>query len=211
MKALMINSFKKEKKKIIAYIFLVIFIITFKTIGKNIPEFSIFAGEAFSILFVFCILISYALGLIATDRLMIDKKMSYLLTLKASRKDLVNEKFLSVLTNLIINFVTIVYVLQGTKIDDYTFKTMAFIILMFMIMYMMILPIYIKFEKSRVYSIFFLFPIIIPLLDKLGINPLKFTKRIVESSNNFWLISFPIIFILIIYIASIILVEKKDF
>lgn len=107
MKILLLNDFKIRKKFIIVYFIFIGIIFALKSLGLFSEEFSFFADKAFAVLFMSALLIHYALYIISSEGMILDKSKPYLLTLGASRRDLINVKFLKVLIIFIIDSILV--------------------------------------------------------------------------------------------------------
>ena len=190
MKILLKNDFKIRKKIIIVYLIFIAMIFVIKSLGLYTKELSFFGEKPFALLFLVAILLHYILYVISSEGMIIDKSKPYLLTLGASRADIINVKFLKVLSIFIGLFITI-YV-------------MAY--------YLISIPIYLYFgQTSGVGTIFTSSPALLPLLDKLGRNPAGFFLGIIKRTSSLKLTLFLLAFVITIYIISRLLGERKDY
>lgn len=212
MKLLLLNDFKIRKKFIIVYFIFIGIIFALKSLGLFSEEFSFFADKAFAVLFMSALLIHYVLYIISSEGMILDKSKPYLLTLGVSRRDLINVKFLKVLMIFIIDAILIYYIMQKVEINGIEFNLGFFIMLFVMAYYLISIPIYLYFgQTSGVGTMFTSSPALLPILDKFGKNPAGFFIGIIKGSSNLVLSLSLIIFIIIIYAASRIIAEKKDF
>jgi hypothetical protein len=212
MKILLLNNFKIRKKFIISYFIFIGIVFALKSLGLFSQEFSLFADKAFAILFMSALLVHYVLYIISSEGMVVDKSKPYFLSLGTSRRDIINEKFLKVLMIFIIDAFLIAYVLQNVEMKGKEFKVGFFFVLFIMAYYLINIPIYLYFgQNSGVGTIFTSLPAFLPLLGSIGKNPSRFFIEVIEGRSNLVLFSSLIIFILIIYIISRILAERKDF
>ncbi|NMW85181.1 hypothetical protein HKO22_05415 [Peptoniphilus sp. AGMB00490] len=212
MKILLLNDFKIRKKFIIVYFIFIGIIFALKSLGLFSEEFSFFADKAFAVLFMSALLIHYVLYIISSEGMIVDKSKPYLLTLGASRRDLINVKFLKVLIIFIIDSILVFYIMQEVEINGMDFNLGFFIVLFLMAYYLISIPIYLYFgQTSGVGTMFTSSPALLPILDKFGKDPTGFFIGIIKGSSNLVLSLSLIIFIIIIYAAARIIAEKKDF
>lgn len=212
MKLLLLNDFKIRKKFIIAYFIFIAMIFSLKTIGLKSVEFSFYSDRAFTLFFIISLLIHYVLYIISSEGMIIDKSKPYLLTLGSTRADLINVKFIKILMIFIIDSILIYYIMQDVEINGIEFNLGFFIMLFVMAYYLISIPIYLYFgHTSGIGTIFTSSPALLPILDKFGKNPAGFFIGIINRSSNLVLSLSLIIFIIIIYTVSRIIVEKKDF
>lgn len=212
MKLLLKNDFKIRKKFIIAYFIFIAMIFSLKTIGLKSVEFSFYSDRAFTLLFIISLLIHYVLYIISSEGMIIDKSKPYLLTLGSTRADLINVKFIKILMIFIIDSILIYYIMQDVEINGIEFNLGFFIMLFVMAYYLISIPIYLYFgHTSGIGTIFTSSPALLPILDKFGKNPAVFFIGIINRSSKLVLSLSLIIFIIIIYTVSRIIVEKKDF
>ncbi len=212
MKILLKNDFKIRKKFIIAYFIFIAMIFVIKSLGLFTKEFSFFAEKPFALLFLVAILLHYVLYLISSEGMIIDKSKPYLLTLGASRADIINVKFLKVLSIFIIDGLLMTYILQNVELNGLEFKVGLFITIYVMAYYLISIPIYIYFgQTSGVGTIFTSSPALLPLLDRLGRNPAGFFLGIIKRTSSLKLTLFLLAFVITIYIISRLLGERKDY
>lgn len=212
MKILLLNNFKIRKKFIISYFIFIGIVFALKSLGLFSQEFSLFADKAFAILFMSALLVHYVLYIISSEGMVVDKIKPYFLSLGTSRRDIINEKFLKVLMIFIIDAFLIAYVLQNVEMKGKEFKVGFFFVLFIMAYYLINIPIYLYFgQNSGVGTTFTSLPAFLPLLGSIGNNPSRFFIEVIEGRSSLVLFSSLIIFILIIYIISRILAERKDF
>lgn len=212
MKLLLLNDFKIRKKFMVAYLIFIANIFVVKSLGLFTKEFSFFAEKPFALLFLVAILIHYALYVISSEGMIIDKSKPYLLTLGASRADIINVKFLKVLSIFIIDSLLMTYILQNVELNGLEFKVGLFVTIYVMAYYLIGIPIYLYFgQTSGVGTIFTSSPALLPLLDKFGKNPAGFFVEIVKGTSSIKLSIFLLIFVITIYIISRIIVERKDY
>lgn len=212
MKILLKNDFKIRKKFIIAYLIFIAMIFVIKSLGLFTKEFSFFAEKPFALLFLVTILLHYVLYVISSEGMIIDKSKPYLLTLGASRADIINVKFLKVLSIFIIDGLLMTYILQNVELNGFEFKVGLFITIYVMAYYLISIPIYIYFgQTSGVGTIFTSSPALLPLLDRLGRNPAGFFLGIIKRTSSLKLTLFLLAFVITIYIISRILGERKDY
>lgn len=212
MKILLLNDFKIRKKFIIVYFIFIGIIFALKSLGLFSEKFSFFADKAFAVLFVSAILIHYVLYIISSEGMILDKSKPYLLTLGASRRDLINVKFLKVLMIFIIDSILVFYIMQEVEINGMDFNLGFFIVLFLMAYYLISIPIYLYFgQTSGVGTIFTSSPALIPIFDKFEANPAGFFVGMIKGTSSFKLILILFIFVTIIYTISRIIAERKDF
>lgn len=129
-----------------------------------------------------------------------------------SRADIINVKFLKVLSIFIIDSLLMTYILQNVEINGLEFKVGLFVILYVMVYYLIGIPIYLYFgQTSGMGTIFTLSPALLPLLDKIGKNPAGFFLGIIKNTSSLKLSFFLIIFVVAIYIIARIIGERKDY
>lgn len=212
MKILLKNDFKIRKKFIIAYLIFIAMIFVIKSLGLFTKEFSFFAEKTFALFFLVTILLHYVLYVISSEGMIIDKSKPYILTLGASRADIINVKFLKVLSIFIIDGLLMTFILQNVELNGFEFKVGLFITIYVMAYYLISIPIYIYFgQTSGVGTIFTSSPALLPLLDKLGRNPAGFFLGIIKRTSSLKLTLFLLAFVITIYIISRILGERKDY
>lgn len=212
MKILLKNDFKIRKKFIIVYLIFIAMIFVIKSLGLYTKELSFFGEKPFALLFLVAILLHYVLYVISSEGMIIDKSKPYLLTLGASRADIINVKFLKVLSIFIIDGLLMTFILQNVELNGLEFKVGLFVTLYVMAYYLIGIPIYIYFgQTSGVGTIFTSSPALLPLLDKIGKNPAGFILGIIKNTSSLKLSLFLIIFIITIYIVARILGERKDY
>ena len=212
MKILLKNDFKIRKKFIIVYLIFIAMIFVIKGLGLYTKELSFFGEKTFALLFLVAILLHYILYLISSEGMIIDKSKPYLLTLGASRADIINVKFLKVLSIFIIDGLLMTFILQNVELNGLEFKVGLFVTLYVMAYYLIGIPIYIYFgQTSGVGTIFTSSPALLPLLDKIGKNPAGFFLGIIKKTSSLKLTLFLLAFVITIYIISRILVERKDY
>lgn len=212
MKILLKNDFKIRKKFIIAYLIFIAMIFSLKTIGLVSEEYSFFTNKPFVLVYLSAILIHYVLYLISSEGMIVDKSKPYLLTLGASRSDIINVKFLKVLSIFIIDGLLMTYILQNVELNGLEFKVGLFITIYVMAYYLISIPIYIYFgQTSGVGTIFTSSPAFLPILDKLGRNPAGFFVGIIKRTSSLKLTLFLLVFVITIYIIARLLGERKDY
>lgn len=212
MKILLKNDFKIRKKFIIVYLIFIAMIFVIKSLGLYTKELSFFGEKPFALLFLVAILLHYILYVISSEGMIIDKSKPYLLTLGASRADIINVKFLKVLSIFIIDGLLMTFILQNVELNGFEFKVGLFITIYVMAYYLISIPIYLYFgQTSGVGTIFTSSPALLPLLDRLGRNPAGFILGIIKNTSSLKLSLFLIIFIITIYIVARIIVERKDY
>ena len=212
MKILLKNDFKIRKKFIIVYLIFIAMIFVIKSLGLYTKELSFFGEKTFALLFLVAILLHYALYVISSEGMIIDKSKPYLLTIGASRDDIINVKFLKVLSIFIIDGLLMTYILQNVEINGLEFKVGFFVTLYVMAYYLISIPIYLYFgQTSGVGTIFTSSPALLPLLDRLGRNPAGFFLGIIKRTSSLKLTLFLLAFVITIYIISRILGERKDY
>ena len=212
MKILLKNDFKIRKKFIIAYLIFIAMIFVIKSLGLYTKELSFFGEKPFALLFLVAILLHYILYVISSEGMIIDKSKPYLLTLGASRADIINVKFLKVLSIFIIDGLLMTFILQNVELNGFEFKVGLFITIYVMAYYLISIPIYLYFgQTSGVGTIFTSSPALLPLLDRLGRNPAGFFLGIIKRTSSLKLTLFLLAFVITIYIISRLLVERKDY
>lgn len=212
MKILLKNDFKIRKKFIIVYFIFIAMIFVIKSLGLFTKEFSFFAEKPFALLFLVAILLHYILYVISSEGMIIDKSKPYLLTLGASRADIINVKFLKVLSIFIIDGLLMTFILQNVELNGLEFKVGFFVTLYVMAYYLISIPIYLYFgQTSGVGTIFTSSPALLPLLDRLGRNPAGFFLGIIKRTSSLKLTLFLLAFVITIYIISRLLGERKDY
>ena len=212
MKILLKNDFKIRKKFIIVYLIFIAMIFVIKSLGLYTKELSFFGEKPFALLFLVAILLHYILYVISSEGMIIDKSKPYILTLGASRADIINVKFLKVLSIFIIDGLLMTYILQNVELNGFEFKVGLFITIYVMAYYLISIPIYIYFgQTSGVGTIFTSSPALLPLLDRLGRNPAGFFLGIIKKTSSLKLTLFLLAFVITIYIISRILGERKDY
>lgn len=212
MKILLKNDFKIRKKFIIVYLIFIAMIFVIKSLGLYTKELSFFGEKPFALLFLVAILLHYVLYVISSEGMIIDKSKPYLLTLGASRADIINVKFLKVLSIFIIDGLLMTFILQNVELNGLEFKVGLFVTLYVMAYYLIGIPIYIYFgQTSGVGTIFTSSPALLPLLDKIGKNPAGFFLGIIKKTSSLKLTLFLLAFVITIYIISRLLVERKDY
>lgn len=212
MKILLKNDFKIRKKFIIAYLIFIAMIFVIKSLGLYTKELSFFGEKPFALLFLVAILLHYILYVISSEGMIIDKSKPYLLTLGASRVDIINVKFLKVLSIFIIDGLLMTFILQNVELNGFEFKVGLFITIYVMAYYLISIPIYLYFgQTSGVGTIFTSSPALLPLLDRLGKNPAGFFLGIIKRTSSLKLTLFLLAFVITIYIISRLLVERKDY
>lgn len=212
MKILLKNDFKIRKKFIIVYLIFIAMIFVIKSLGLYTKELSFFGEKPFALLFLVAILLHYILYVISSEGMIIDKSKPYLLTLGASRADIINVKFLKVLSIFIIDGLLMTYILQNVELNGFEFKVGLFITIYVMAYYLISIPIYLYFgQTSGVGTIFTSSPALLPLLDRLGRNPAGFFLGIIKRTSSLKLTLFLLAFVITIYIISRLLGERKDY
>lgn len=212
MKILLKNDFKIRKKFIIAYLIFIAMIFVIKSLGLYTKELSFFGEKPFALLFLVAILLHYILYVISSEGMIIDKSKPYILTLGASRADIINVKFLKVLSIFIIDGLLMTFILQNVELNGFEFKVGLFITIYVMAYYLISIPIYLYFgQTSGVGTIFTSSPALLPLLDRLGRNPAGFFLGIIKRTSSLKLTLFLLAFVITIYIISRLLVERKDY
>lgn len=212
MKILLKNDFKIRKKFIIAYLIFIAMIFVIKSLGLYTKELSFFGEKPFALLFLVAILLHYILYVISSEGMIIDKSKPYILTLGASRADIINVKFLKVLSIFIIDGLLMTFILQNVELNGFEFKVGLFITIYVMAYYLISIPIYLYFgQTSGVGTIFTSSPALLPLLDRLGRNPTGFFLGIIKRTSSLKLTLFLLAFVITIYIISRILGERKDY
>lgn len=212
MKILLKNDFKIRKKFIIAYLIFIAMIFVIKSLGLYTKELSFFGEKPFALLFLVAILLHYILYVISSEGMIIDKSKPYLLTLGASRVDIINVKFLKVLSIFIIDGLLMTFILQNVELNGFEFKVGLFVTIYVMAYYLLSIPIYLYFgQTSGVGTIFTSSPALLPLLDRLGRNPAGFFLGIIKRTSSLKLTLFLLAFVITIYIISRILGERKDY
>lgn len=212
MKILLKNDFKIRKKFIIVYLIFIAMIFVIKSLGLYTKELSFFGEKPFALLFLVAILLHYILYVISSEGMIIDKSKPYLLTLGASRADIINVKFLKVLSIFIIDGLLMTFILQNVELNGFEFKVGLFITIYVMAYYLISIPIYLYFgQTSGVGTIFTSSPALLPLLDRLGRNPAGFFLGIIKKTSSLKLTLFLLAFVITIYIISRLLGERKDY
>lgn len=212
MKILLKNDFKIRKKFIIVYLIFIAMIFVIKSLGLYTKELSFFGEKPFALLFLVAILLHYILYVISSEGMIIDKSKPYILTLGASRADIINVKFLKVLSIFIIDGLLMTYILQNVELNGFEFKVGLFITIYVMAYYLISIPIYLYFgQTSGVGTIFTSSPALLPLLDRLGRNPAGFFLGIIKRTSSLKLTLFLLAFVITIYIISRLLGERKDY
>jgi len=212
MKILLKNDFKIRKKFIIVYLIFIAMIFVIKSLGLYTKELSFFGEKPFALLFLVAILLHYILYVISSEGMIIDKSKPYILTLGASRADIINVKFLKVLSIFIIDGLLMTFILQNVEINGFEFKVGLFITIYVMAYYLISIPIYLYFgQTSGVGTIFTSSPALLPLLDRLGRNPAGFFLGIIKRTSSLKLTLFLLAFVITIYIISRLLGERKDY
>lgn len=212
MKILLKNDFKIRKKFIIVYLIFIAMIFVIKSLGLYTKELSFFGEKPFALLFLVAILLHYILYVISSEGMIIDKSKPYLLTLGASRADIINVKFLKVLSIFIIDGLLMTFILQNVELNGFEFKIGLFITIYVMAYYLISIPIYLYFgQTSGVGTIFTSSPALLPLLDRLGRNPAGFFLGIIKRTSSLKLTLFLLAFVITIYIISRLLGERKDY
>ena len=212
MKILLKNDFKIRKKFIIVYLIFIAMIFVIKGLGLYTKELSFFGEKPFALLFLVAILLHYILYLISSEGMIIDKSKPYILTLGASRADIINVKFLKVLSIFIIDGLLMTFILQNVELNGFEFKVGLFITIYVMAYYLISIPIYLYFgQTSGVGTIFTSSPALLPLLDRLGRNPAGFFLGIIKRTSSLKLTLFLLAFVITIYIISRLLGERKDY
>ncbi|MFR8506448.1 MAG: ABC-2 transporter permease [Peptoniphilus sp.] len=212
MKILLKNDFKIRKKFIIAYLIFIAMIFAIKSLGLFTKEFSFFGEKPFALFFLATILVHFVLYVISSEGMIIDKSKPYILTLGASRADIINVKFLKVLSIFIIDSLLVTYILQNIEINGLEFKIRLFFPIYMMAYYLINIPIYLHFgQNSGVGTMFTSSPALLPILEKLGRNPTGFFVDIIKRTSSLKLTLFLLAFVITIYIISRLLVERKDY
>lgn len=212
MKILLKNDFKIRKKFIIVYLIFIAMIFVIKSLGLYTKELSFFGEKPFALLFLVAILLHYILYVISSEGMIIDKSKPYILTLGASRADIINVKFLKVLSIFIIDGLLMTFILQNVELNGFEFKVGLFITIYVMAYYLISIPIYLYFgQTSGVGTIFTSSPALLPLLDRLGRNPAGFFLGIIKRTSSLKLTLFLLAFVITIYIVSRLLGERKDY
>lgn len=212
MKLLLLNDFKIRKKFIIAYFIFIAMIFSLKSLGLFSEEFSFFADKAFALLFMSALLVHYVLYIISSEGMIVDKSKPYFLTIGATRRDLINVKFLKILMIFLIDSILISYIMREVEINGIDFRIGFFFVLFIMGYYLISIPIYLYFgQTSGMGTMFTSSPAFLPILDKFGMDPAGFFIGMIKGRSNSQLILSLIIFIIIIYAVSRIIGEKKDF
>lgn len=212
MKILLKNDFEIRKKFIIVYLIFIAMIFVIKSLGLYTKELSFFGEKPFALLFLVAILLHYILYVISSEGMIIDKSKPYILTLGASRADIINVKFLKVLSIFIIDGLLMTFILQNVELNGFEFKVGLFITIYVMAYYLISIPIYLYFgQTSGVGTIFTSSPALLPLLDRLGRNPAGFFLGIIKRTSSLKLTLFLLAFVITIYIISRLLGERKDY
>lgn len=212
MKILLLNDFKIRKKFIIAYLIFIAMIFAVKCLGLFIKELSFFAEKSFAVFFLLTILVHFILYIISSEGMIMDKSKPYLLCLGASRQDVINLKFLKVLTIFLIDAILMAYVMHNIEMNGIEFRIGFFLVIFIMAYYLINIPIYLYFgQNSGVGTIFTSSPALLPFLDKLGKNPSGFFLGIIKKTSSLKLTLFLLAFVITIYIISRIIGERKDY
>ena len=212
MKILLKNDFKIRKKFIIAYFIFIAMIFAVKSLGLFTKEFSFFAEKPFALFFLATILVHFVLYVISSEGMMIDKSKPYFLCMGVSRRDIINVKFLKVLSIFIIDSLLMTYILQNIEINGLEFKIGLFISIYMMAYYLISIPIYLHFgQTSGVGTMFTASPALLPILDKFGANPAGFFVGMIKGTSSLKLTLFLLVFVITIYIVSRIIGERKDY
>ena len=144
--------------------------------------------------------------------MILDKSKPYLLCLGASRKDVINLKFLKILTIFLIDAILMAYVMHNIEMNGMEFRLGFFLVLFVMAYYLLSIPIYLYFgQNSGVGTIFTSSPALLPFLDKLGKNPAGFFVGRIKGTSSLKLTLFLLVFIITIYIVSRMIGERKDY
>lgn len=212
MKILLLNDFKIRKKFMFVYLIFITMIFAIKSLGFLSVEFSFFAEKPFALLFLGAILLHYVLYLISSEGMILDKSKPYLLCLGASRRDIINIKFLKILTIFLIDAILMAYIMHNIEVNGIEFRIGFFLILFVMAYYLLSIPIYLYFGQTNgIGTIFTSSPALIPIFDKFGANPAGFFVGMIKGTSSFKLSLILFIFVTIIYIISRIIAERKDF
>ena len=212
MKILLLNDFKIRKKFIIVYLTFIAMIFSLKTIGLMSEEYSSFTNKPFVLVYLSAILFTFVIYLITSEGMIIDKSKPYLLSIGASRSDIINVKFLKVLSIFIIDSLLMTYILQNVELYGYEFKVVLFLTIYVMAYYLISIPIYLYFgQNSGVGTIFISSPALLLILDKIGRNPAGFFVDIIKRTSSLKLTLFLLAFVITIYIISRLLGERKDY
>lgn len=212
MKILLLNDFKIRKKFIIAYLIFIAVIFALKSLGLYMKELSFFAEKYFAVFFLLTILLHFILYIISSEGMILDKSKPYLLCLGASRKDVINLKFLKILTIFLIDAILMAYVMHNIEMNGMEFRLGFFLVLFVMAYYLLSIPIYLYFgQNSGVGTIFTSSPALLPFLDKLGKNPAGFFVGRIKGTSSLKLTLFLLVFIITIYIVSRMIGERKDY
>lgn len=212
MKLLLLNDFKIRKKFMFVYLIFITMIFAIKSLGFLSVEFSFFAEKPFALLFLGAILLHYVLYLISSEGMILDKSKPYLLCLGASRRDIINIKFLKILTIFLIDAILMAYIMHNIEVNGIEFRIGFFLILFVMAYYLLSIPIYLYFGQTNgIGTIFTSSPALIPIFDKFGANPAGFFVGMIKGTSSFKLSLILFIFVTIIYTISRIIAERKDF
>lgn len=212
MKLLLLNDFKIRKKFIIAYFIFIAMIFSLKSLGLFSEEFTFFADKAFALLFMSALLVHYVLYIISSEGMIVDKSKPYFLTIGATRRDLINVKFLKILMIFIMDSILIFYIMREVEINGIDFRIGFFFVLFIMAYYLISIPIYLYFgQTSGLGTMFTSSPALLPILDKLGRNPAGFFVGIIKRTSSLKLTLFLLAFVITIYIISRLLGERKDY
>ena len=212
MKALLVNDLKIRKKFIIAYLIFIAMIFALKTIGLMSEEYRFFTNKQFVLVYLSAILVHFVLYVISSEGIMIDKSKPYFLCMGVSRRDIINVKFLKVLSIFIIDSLLMTYILQNIEINGLEFKIGLFISIYMMAYYLISIPIYLHFgQTSGVGTMFTASPALLPILDKFGANPAGFFVGMIKGTSSLKLTLFLLVFVITIYIVSRIIGERKDY
>lgn len=212
MKILLLNDFKIRKKFMVVYLIFITMIFAIKSLGFLSVEFSFFADKAFAVFFLVTILMHYVLYVISSEGMILDKSKPYLLCLGASRRDIINIKFLKILTIFLIDAILMAYIMHNIEVNGIEFRIGFFLILFVMAYYLLSIPIYLYFGQTNgIGTIFTSSPALIPIFDKFGANPAGFFVGMIKGTSSFKLSLILFIFVTIIYTISRIIAERKDF
>ena len=196
----------------LVYLIFIAMIFTIKSLGLYTKELSFFANKAFAVFFLATILIHFILYIISSEGMILDKSKPYLLCLGASRRDVINIKFLKILTIFLIDAILMAYIMHNIEVNGMEFRIGFFLIVFVMAYYLLSIPIYLYFgQTSGIGTIFTSSPALIPIFDKFGRNPAGFFVGMIKGTSSFKLSLILFIFVTIIYIISRIIAERKDF
>lgn len=212
MKILLKNDFKIRKKFIIVYFIFIAMIFAIKSLGLFTKELSFFAEKPFAVFFLLTILVHFILYIISSEGMIMDKSKPYLLCLGASRQDVINLKFLKVLTIFLIDAILMAYVIHNIEMNGMEFRIGFFLILFVMAYYLLSIPIFLYFgQTSGVGSTMLASPALIPLFNKIGKDPAGFFVGMIKGTSSLKLTLFLLAFVITIYIISRLLGERKDY